>query len=427
MRTFKWARSEPLPDLIDVQPKKIPIDVKLGDDISINLVLTNISNSLVAFKIKTTAPERYLVRPTQGYLTIKETKRSIINLTKKPSFESAQNFKDKFLIQTVPIREAPNDLSEMWKEVESEHYPKNKMFAFHGQQLKCKLILPGDGVWKPSNTESPMSGVSSGKMEDLHAQETPVGEDLSRGTVQEPKNVSGVPSSPSHLKGKITLEDNLMDIDESLVPLKGGRQVTMSEYEYHEVIGGKEKYEKILSEVTSLTLDNQRLSKEIQFWKDRFLQEQSKRETFELEIQELRTRGTESRSNSQSNLRPTVTSNNSQEPPPISEMGLRRRSSFAEKAAPSSHHITDTDTQSERNKSRSQEDKSSDGPNVISASNSLDLAPTTGENKNNIHSRTNTRSRVQTMYTSGPFLIRSWFQAIIFALVFFILGRIFRS
>jgi len=410
MRTFKWARSEPLPDLVDIQPKKIPIDIKLGDDVSIGLVLTNVSNSLVAFKIKTTAPERYLVRPTQGYLTIKESKRSAINLIKKPLFENVKNFKDKFLIQTVPIREPPNDLSEMWKEIESEHHPKNKMYAFHGQQLKCKLILPGDGVWKPSNIESPMSVVSSGKLEDLHIQDNPVGEDLSRGTIQEPMNG---PPSP-HTKGK-SLEDNVMEIDEeSSALIKSGR-VTISEYEYHELLSGKEKYEKILSEVTSLTLDNQRLNKEIQLWKDRFLQEQSKRESFELENQELRTRGTEP-------FRTTLASNNAQDAPPIAEMGLRRRSSFSSEKPISTSHGIDTD-KNERNKSRNQEDQSS--LNVM-APNSLDLTPLSGENKANIHSRTNTRSRVPTVYMS-PILIRSWVQGILVALVFFILGRMFRS
>jgi len=145
------------------------------------------------------------------------------------------------------------------------------------------------------------------------------------------------------------------------------------------------------------------------------LQEQSKRESFELENQELRTRGTEP-------FRTTLASNNAQDAPPIAEMGLRRRSSFSSEKPISTSHGIDTD-KNERNKSRNQEDQSS--LNVM-APNSLDLTPLSGENKANIHSRTNTRSRVPTVYMS-PILIRSWVQGILVALVFFILGRMFRS
>jgi len=244
-RAFKWARHEALPDLVDIKPKKIPIDLKLNEDIPITLELTNISNSLVAFKIKTTAPERYLVRPTQGYLTIKESKKCVIILSKMRDFPAAdnpKNLRDKFLIQTVPIGEPPSDLSEMWKEVESEHHPKSKMYALHGQQIKCKLLIPADGGRK-SSIETPQGKTSD---VDKTSHFDPLAGEESSTSKLTPKSILGTPSStPPSLKGRSMVEENLSEVDDDIVPSRRtGHQVTISEPEYQDMSSDREKYEK---------------------------------------------------------------------------------------------------------------------------------------------------------------------------------------
>jgi hypothetical protein len=261
---------------------------------------------------------------------------------------------------------------------------------------------------------------------DSHVQEAPKGEDLPR--VQEPKTTTGSPS-PSHLKGKF--EDN-MEIDEEGSPAtKAGRVISIHEYEYNELLAEKEKYEKVLSEVTSLTLDNQRLDKELQHWKDRFLQEQSKRENFELEIQELRSQI----KNSQSNVRVS----SAIQDPPISEIVLRRRPSLSSEKVGLSSLPSDSESQiKDKGKSRGASgsvgfDKY-DGPitsfnsTSTNTSSSSDLSLGSIDTKNTrFSSNRGSLTRAHAAYGSNsPLLIKGWFQVILFALVFFVLGRLFR-
>jgi len=408
-RTFKWARHEPLPDLVDIKPKKIPIDLKLNEDIPITLELTNISSSLVAFKIKTTAPERYLVRPTQGYLTLQETKKCVIILSKMrefPSSENPKNLRDKFLIQTVPIREPPSDLSEMWKEVESEHHPKNKMYAFHGQQIKCKLIIPAIGGRKASTDQGKPSNAEKASHLD------PAAEESSEGKLG-PKTINGTPSSSPPSKSKSMAEENT-EIDETVSSRRTGHQMTINEHEYQELLADREKYEKVLSEVSSLTLENQKLEANLQHWKDRVLQEQLKRETIERELQELRTRSSDQGASSQRSRGSETT--NPQDSKSIPDTGLHRRQS--------SLGLTRKDDQHPLTTESKLSDKDQDKSDNLTSS--IPSASDTKESRNKISLLSRDLKRPQSS-DNTPLVVKGWFQIILFALVFFVLGRLLRS
>lgn len=64
------------------------------------LKITNTSNGFVAFKVKTTAPKAYLVRPSSGTLKPKEQNQvQIIVQT------GEYNVQDRFLVQAVPVQD----------------------------------------------------------------------------------------------------------------------------------------------------------------------------------------------------------------------------------------------------------------------------------------------------------------------------------
>jgi len=249
-------------------------------------------------------------------------------VNKMPSLEDAKSFKDKFLIQTVPIQEVPNDFSEMWKEIESEHQPKNKMYAYHGQQLKCKLVQPVDeqalsanSIDKPTSTNSIEKPPSTNSIENPRSTNS-IDKPTSTNSIDKPQptstnSIDKPPSAPS--------EDNVKDIKkECSSDPKVEHQMLINEIEYHELIAEKEKYKKVLEEVSLLATNSQQLSNEIQLWKDRFFQEQSKREAYELEIQELKNQA--KAINEKSPLESPVLTNNNNDPNPISKNGLSHRS-----------------------------------------------------------------------------------------------------
>lgn len=76
------------------------------------LVLTNNSNGNVAFKVKTTAPKSYLVRPSSGTLKPRDNQQVQIILQPSSSDGAANNH--RFLVQAVNV-EAPEAVSrEAW-------------------------------------------------------------------------------------------------------------------------------------------------------------------------------------------------------------------------------------------------------------------------------------------------------------------------
>lgn len=104
---------------------------QLNTEVSYAITLQNTSTRLVAFKVKTTAPKRYMVRyvfrwfgvragnryrlnvsfsPNQGYIRPGETSPVSIILvrqTQYPDASNPRNVRDKFLVQSMPVDRVP--------------------------------------------------------------------------------------------------------------------------------------------------------------------------------------------------------------------------------------------------------------------------------------------------------------------------------
>ncbi|XP_033193824.1 vesicle-associated membrane protein/synaptobrevin-binding protein [Bombus vosnesenskii] len=96
--------------------------------------LTNPSNQKVYFKIKTTAPKRYCVRPNCGYLKPKEI--SQIAVTLQPfDFDPAEKNKHKFMVQALVAQDNDDEENpDMWKGIDPEQLMESK--------LKCVFENP---------------------------------------------------------------------------------------------------------------------------------------------------------------------------------------------------------------------------------------------------------------------------------------------
>lgn len=98
--------------------------------------LSNPTDKKVLFKIKTTAPKKYCVRPNSGVLEPKGNLEIAICL--QPFiFDPAEKNKHKFMVQTVIAAEDANlNFEQQWKEITPENLMDTK--------LKCVFELPVD-------------------------------------------------------------------------------------------------------------------------------------------------------------------------------------------------------------------------------------------------------------------------------------------
>ncbi|KAG5894022.1 hypothetical protein JTB14_018127 [Gonioctena quinquepunctata] len=119
--------------------------------------LTNPSDKKVMFKIKTTAPKKYCVRPNSGVLD-RNSNTEIAICLQPFLFDPAEKNKHKFMVQTVFAPEGEVNLEQLWKEITPEQLMDSK--------LKCVFEMPpelaasgeqvaGSGAADESNKFSP--------------------------------------------------------------------------------------------------------------------------------------------------------------------------------------------------------------------------------------------------------------------------------
>lgn len=92
------------------------------------LKLSNSSNGSVAFKVKTTAPKAYLVRPSSGVLKPSENQEVQIILQAQPqSGEPSSNAQDRFLVQAVAVGENEVVTREDWAKFSKDRVHEQKL------------------------------------------------------------------------------------------------------------------------------------------------------------------------------------------------------------------------------------------------------------------------------------------------------------
>lgn len=148
------------------------LELATGTSPSANLTISNPSDSTdVTFKVKTTRPLRYLVRPNQGIIGPKGTATvSVILQTKdcdellELSEEERQKVNDKFLVQTASVEESfcnslvdlpsvqvTEQLTQKWASVQKKD--------INNRKLRCSFSTPQ--VEKTSLSDTLLSSAES--------------------------------------------------------------------------------------------------------------------------------------------------------------------------------------------------------------------------------------------------------------------------
>ncbi|GIX65255.1 MSP (Major sperm protein) domain-containing protein [Babesia caballi] len=110
--------------LLRITPEEvIEFPLVLYTPLNANLKLENITDDSVAFKIKTTAPKGYLVRPSTG--VIKAGESQSIQIILQPLSEAPRAVNDRFLVQSVVYTSEEPVPKDLWTTIDraqvSEH------------------------------------------------------------------------------------------------------------------------------------------------------------------------------------------------------------------------------------------------------------------------------------------------------------------
>ncbi|KAH7676799.1 Vesicle-associated membrane-protein-associated protein [Dioscorea alata] len=91
------------PDLIEIEPRELKFTFELKKQSSCTIQLINNTNSYVAFKIKTTSPKRYCVRPNTGVILPKSTCDFTVTMQAQRVAPADMQLRDKFLVQSTIV------------------------------------------------------------------------------------------------------------------------------------------------------------------------------------------------------------------------------------------------------------------------------------------------------------------------------------
>lgn len=103
---------------------------------SVDIKLSNPSEKRVCFKVKTTAPKRYCVRPNSGLLE-PGAETSVVVMLQPFEYDPNEKNKHKFMIQTVFAPVGDIDQDTVWKETHPEDLMDTK--------LRC-VFEPSDDI-----------------------------------------------------------------------------------------------------------------------------------------------------------------------------------------------------------------------------------------------------------------------------------------
>ncbi|KAI3468936.1 hypothetical protein Pfo_025599 [Paulownia fortunei] len=116
-------------ELLNVEPLEMKFPFELKKQISCSLQVSNKTENYVAFKVKTTNPKKYCVRPNTGIVLPRSTCDIVVTMQAQKEAPADMQCKDKFLLQSVVATPGATP-----KDITAEMFNKDQ-----GQVEECKL------------------------------------------------------------------------------------------------------------------------------------------------------------------------------------------------------------------------------------------------------------------------------------------------
>ncbi|XP_075997093.1 vesicle-associated membrane protein-associated protein B/C [Genypterus blacodes] len=115
-----------------------------SDVVTTNLKLANPTDRNVCFKVKTTAPRRYCVRPNSGIIDA-GTSINVSVMLQPFDYDPNEKSKHKFMVQSMLAPPDMTDMEGVWKEAKPDELMDSK--------LRCVFDMPAENE-KTHDTES---------------------------------------------------------------------------------------------------------------------------------------------------------------------------------------------------------------------------------------------------------------------------------
>ncbi|THU69068.1 hypothetical protein C4D60_Mb08t10470 [Musa balbisiana] len=124
-------------ELLEIDPLELQFPFELKKQISCSLQLANKSDDYVAFKVKTTSPKKYCVRPNAGVVLPRSTCVVIVTMQAQREAPPDMQCKDKFLVQSVIV-----DQGATTKDIATEMFSKESGNVVDEVKLRVAYVSP---------------------------------------------------------------------------------------------------------------------------------------------------------------------------------------------------------------------------------------------------------------------------------------------
>ncbi|XP_009624922.1 vesicle-associated protein 2-2 isoform X2 [Nicotiana tabacum] len=133
--------------LVEIQPHELKFTFEVKKQSSCAVHLANITDQYVAFKVKTTSPKKYCVRPNIGVIKPKSTYDFTVTMQAQRTLPSDMPCKDKFLIQSTVVPFGTNE-----EEITPSMFNKDNRKSIEECKLRVVLVSPPNSpVLQPAN------------------------------------------------------------------------------------------------------------------------------------------------------------------------------------------------------------------------------------------------------------------------------------
>lgn len=124
-------------ELLSIEPLELKFPFELKKQISCSLQLSNKTDNYVAFKVKTTNPKKYCVRPNTGIVLPRSTCDVTVTMQAQKEAPSDMQCKDKFLLQVVKVNDGVTV-----KDITAEMFGKESGNVVEECKLRVLYVSP---------------------------------------------------------------------------------------------------------------------------------------------------------------------------------------------------------------------------------------------------------------------------------------------
>jgi len=124
-------------ELLTIQPQELQFPFELRKQIACSLLLSNKTEEYVAFKVKTTNPKKYCVRPNTGVVLPRSTCDVTVTMQAQKEAPSDTQCRDKFLLQSVVVTSGTTV-----KDITSEMFNREAGHVVDECKLRVVYVAP---------------------------------------------------------------------------------------------------------------------------------------------------------------------------------------------------------------------------------------------------------------------------------------------